>query len=132
MSENKNYEMGKDELYGKRQNVAAIIGRAAFPPENKDSGKIIDYFEIPDELAKELSENLIKQSIRQGILENVIGDPVKYEAAEKLLIPVVAKIDAIKVNITRNFVPAKYRSDKYQWNYDGYEIDGNKVQILKA
>lgn len=129
MSENKNYETDKDELEGIRQNVASILGPEAF---KKDSGKIIDYFEIPDELAKELSENLIKQSIRQGILENVINDPAKYEAAEKLLIPVVAKIDAIKVNITRNFVPAKYRSDEYQWNYDGYEIDGNKVQILKA
>lgn len=97
-----------------------------------DKKGVIDYFEIPVELAKELSENLIKQSIRQGILRDLVNDPVKYEAAEKLLIPITSKIEAIKVNITRNYVPDKYRSEKYVWNYDGYEVDGNEVQILEA
>lgn len=92
---------------------------------------VIDYFEIPDELAKELSDNLIKQTIRQRTLAELVNDPDKYDAAEKLLIPVVSKVEAIKVQITNKYVPEKYRSNEYMWNYDGYEIDKNKVQIHK-
>lgn len=93
--------------------------------------KVIDWFEIPDTLAKELSELLIKQTIRERLLMQLVGEPEKYEEAEKLLIPITAKIEAIKVKITKEYIPAKYNARKYMWNYDGYEIDGNRVQIIE-
>ena len=40
--------------------------------------------------------------------------------------------EAIKKKITRDYVPEHYRSAQYMWNYDGYEIDGNNVQILET
>lgn len=100
-------------------------------PVEENKNQVIDTFEIPDELAKELSENLIKQTIRQRTLQELIEDPVKYEAAEKLLIPVVSRVEAIKLKITKEYVPDKYNSIQYMWNYDGYEVDGNRVQIIK-
>ena len=92
---------------------------------------VIDFFEIPGDLARELSESLTKQTIRERLLLQLVSEPDKYEAAEKLLIPVTAKIEAIKVKITKEFVPAKYRSNRYMWNYDGYSIDQNKVQVIE-
>lgn len=94
--------------------------------------KVIDYFEIPDELAKELSELLTKQTIREKLLLQLVDQPDKYEDAEKLLIPITARIEAIKVKITKEYIPEKYVSSKYMWNYDGYEVDQNKVQIINA
>ena len=100
--------------------------------ENKEKvQKVIDYFEIPDDLARELSELLTKQTIRERLLLQLVNDPDKYEAAEALLIPITAKIEAIKVKITKEFVPAKYNARRYMWNYDGFEVDGNKVQIIE-
>lgn len=92
---------------------------------------VIDYFEIPEDLARELSELLTKQTIRERSLAQVIGEPEKYEEAEKLLIPVVSRIEAIKVRITKEYVPEKYNSIRYMWNYDGWEVDRNKVQIIE-
>ena len=93
---------------------------------------IVGSFEIPEELAKELSELLTKQTIRERLLIQLIEDPVKYEQAEAMLIPITAKIEAIKIKITNTFVPDQYRSAKYIWNYDGWEVDGCKVQVLTA
>lgn len=115
---------------------AVIIHVRYVDPESygnvENDSDIIDWFEIPDELAKSLSEDLTKMSIRQRMLDDFILDAAKYEAAEKLLVPIVQSVEAKKVLITRQYVPEIYRSEAYQWNYDGYEIDGNKVQILKA
>lgn len=93
---------------------------------------IIDYFTIPDELAMELSNLLTKQTIRERLLSQVVNDPVRYEKVEKMLAPITDKIEAIKTKITKEFIPSKYNSPEYIWNYDGYSIDGNKIQILKA
>lgn len=93
---------------------------------------IVGYFEIPDELAKELSELLIKQSIRQRVLTEVVGNAEKYEAAEDNLIPVVRRVEAIKIQITKHYVPKQYDSIDYVWNYNGYEISGNKVELIKV
>ena len=93
--------------------------------------KVIDYFEIPEDLARELSESLTKQTIRERLLLQLVGEPDKYEQAEKLLIPITAKVEAIKIKITKEFVPAKYNARKYMWNYDGYAIDQNRVQIIE-
>ena len=93
--------------------------------------RIVDQFEIPEELAKELSELLTKQVIRERILLQVIDDDEKYEKAESMLIPVTSKIEAIKLRITKDHVPTKYMNQKYIWNYDGYEVSGNKVDIFE-
>lgn len=93
--------------------------------------QLVDTFEIPENIAKELSDLLAKQSIRERVLASVIGDPEKYEELEKQLIPVVQKIDALKTKITEEFVPDKY-DEHYVWNYNGFEVSGTKVQIYKA
>ena len=96
------------------------------------SQQIIDYFEIPEELAKELSDLLTKQSIRERIASQLVDQPEKYEEAEKLLIPVTRRIEALKIKITKEYIPDQYNSSKYMWNYDGYDVDGNRVQIINA
>ena len=93
--------------------------------------KVIDYFEIPDDLAKELSQLITKQTIRERLLLQLVSEPEKYEEAENLLIPITSKIEAIKVRITKEFVPQKYQARRYMWNYDGYTIDQNRVQIIE-
>lgn len=94
--------------------------------------QIVGTFEIPEELAKELSDLLTKQTIRMQVLINVIDQPDKYEIAEKNLIPITRKIEAIKVKITKEYVPDKYDDPKYVWNYDGWDVSENKVQIITA
>ena len=90
-----------------------------------------DTFEIPEEVAKELSELLTKQSIREHLLLNTLNDKEKYDEVERQLIPIIQKIDAIKNKITNEFVPTQYNSEKYMWNYDGYEISKNVLQIYE-
>lgn len=92
---------------------------------------VIDHFEIPEDLAKELSQLLTKQTIRERLLLQLVGEPDKYEQAENILIPIVSKIEAIKIKITKEFVPTKYNARKYMWNYDGFDIDQNRVQIIE-
>ncbi len=94
--------------------------------------QIVGTFEIPEELAKELSDLLTKQTIRMQVLTNVIDQPDKYEIAEKNLIPITRKVEAIKVKITKEDVPDKYEDPKYVWNYDGWDVSENKVQIITA
>ena len=92
---------------------------------------VIDTFEIPEDLARELSDLLTKQTIRERLSLQVIDDPEKYEIAEERLIPITSQIEAIKVKITKEYVPAKYNSTKYMWNYDGYEVSKNKVDVIE-
>lgn len=92
---------------------------------------VVDYFEIPEELAKELSDLLTKQTIRERMLLQLINEPDKYEKAEEMLVPITARIEAIKIKITKEFVPAKYNSVRYMWNYDGWAVDKNRVQIIE-
>lgn len=92
---------------------------------------VVDYFEIPEELAKELSDLLTKQTIRERMLLQLINEPDKYEKAEEMLVPITARIEAIKIKITKEFVPVKYNSVRYMWNYDGWAVDKNRVQIIE-
>jgi hypothetical protein len=95
--------------------------------------KIIDTFEIPVELAKELSEIMAKHGIRMNLLMNLVNDPEKYDEAERLLIPIAQKFDALKLKVTREYVPAKYKtSDRYIWNYNGWEMAENRVEIIDS
>lgn len=88
-------------------------------------------FEIPEELAKELSTLLAKQTIKEHLLENIISDKDKFDEVESQLVPIIQKIDAIKNKITSEYVPEQYRSEKYSWNFDGYEVSGNLLQIYE-
>ncbi|MCM1233501.1 MAG: hypothetical protein NC489_25580 [Ruminococcus flavefaciens] len=96
-------------------------------PENKL--KVIDTFEIPDELAHELSDLLTKQVIKERLLLQLLNDPEKYEQVENMLVPITARIEAIKFKISNEYVPDHYRFAKYQWNYNGYEIDANRLDV---
>lgn len=91
---------------------------------------VVAEFTIPEELAQELSDLLVKQTIRERVLVQLVDQPEKYEEAEKLLIPITRKIEAIKVKITKEYVPEKFNSAQYMWNYDGYDISENRVQIV--
>lgn len=91
--------------------------------------ELIGQFTIPEELAKELSDLLTKQTIREKLLLQVIDDPVKYDQVESLLLPIVSKIEAIKIKITNEFVPDEYRNPLYTWNYDGWEVAGSTVHV---
>lgn len=93
--------------------------------------QVVDNFEIPEDLAKELSELLVKQTIRERILLQLVADPDKFEEVEKSLVPITAKIEAIKNRITKEFVPEEYNSTKYMWNYESWEVARNKVQIIE-
>jgi hypothetical protein len=93
--------------------------------------KVIDYFEIPVDLAKELSELLTKQAITEKLLLQVLGDDEKYEHVEAKLTPIVEKIEAIKIKVTKEYVPKKYNSIKYTWNYNGFTVSENKVEIIE-
>lgn len=93
--------------------------------------QVIDNFEIPEDLAKELSELLVKQTIRERILLQLVTDPDKFEEVEKSLIPITSKIEAIKNRITKEFVPDEYNSTKYMWNYESWEVARNKVQVIE-
>ena len=94
--------------------------------------EVVDLFEIPDALAQELSELLTKQMIRERILIQVVGDNDKFAEIEKSLIPITSRIEFIKNKITTEYVPEKYSSNKYMWNYESYEIAKNQVQIIRV
>lgn len=99
--------------------------------EEKTKNGIIEMVPIPEDMARELSDLLIKQTIRERVLVQLVGQPDKYDEAEKMLMPIVAKIEAIKVKITREHIPAKFNDEKYVWNFNGYEIDGAAVEIIE-
>lgn len=99
---------------------------------NEQTQKVVGHFDIPEELAKELSELLLKQSIRERVLTQIaISQPEKFDEVEGALIPISSRIEAIKVKITKEYVPEAYRSPRYVWNYNGWEIDKNSLEIVE-
>lgn len=97
--------------------------------EPKNLQVLVGHVEIPDALAHRLSDLLVKQTIRERLLREVMDDVNKYEQAEALLIPITEEIEAIKVKITRECIPDEYNDPQYTWNYNGYEVDGNSIEI---
>lgn len=93
--------------------------------------EVLQTFTIPEELAQRLSNLLVTQTIRERLLATLIGKP-EYEQVEQSLIDLITEIDKLKNQITTEYVPPEYRSEEYQWNYDGYGISGNVVSILYA
>ena len=91
--------------------------------------EVIDTFMIPEEIAKKLSDLLVTQSTRERLLVNLIGKP-EYDQVERSLVDIISQIDTLKNIITSDYVPSAYRSEEYQWNYDGYGISGTVVQIM--
>ena len=92
---------------------------------------VIDTFEIPEELGRELTELLAKQVINDRILSSVADQPEKYQTVMNAQIGIQRNIDRIKWVITEEYVPDEYRSDRHSWNYNGYDIAANKVDIIK-
>jgi hypothetical protein len=92
---------------------------------------VISDFEIPNELARNLSDLLTTQSVRQNIASTLVGTD-KYDMAEKKLIEVTKEVDALKNKITNEYVPKEFRDEAYVWNYNGYDIAKNKIDILIA
>ena len=88
-------------------------------------------FEIPEELAKHLSILLVKEKVRKELLSNLIGNKSKFEEVEQLLIEVSSEVEKIKYDITTLYVPEKYRSEEFIWDYNGFEIDKNILTIYK-
>lgn len=94
-----------------------------------NQGKVIDTFEIPDELASELDNLLLEyQFISEQHMRST--DASKLENYSKDAISLLRKINNLKFKITSEYVPLKYQSDKYSWNYEGYDVATNIVQIL--
>lgn len=93
--------------------------------------EVLQTFTIPEELAEHLSNLLVTQSIRERLLASLVGKP-EYEQVEQSLIALITEIDKLKNQITTEYVPPEYRSEEYQWNYDGYGISGNVISILYA
>ena len=92
----------------------------------------VSSFKIPEEMAKELSELLIQQSIRERLLIQLVDNEAgKYNAMEKLLVEIETKINSIKNIITTTHVPEEFRSEKFIWNYDGWDISGNTCFIYE-
>ena len=89
-------------------------------------------FEIPEELAKHLSILLVKEKVRKELLSNSIGDKNKFEEVEQFVVEVSSEVEKIKHDITTLYVPEKYRSEEFVWDYNGFEIDNNIVTIYKA
>ena len=92
---------------------------------------IVETVEIPESIAKRLSTLLIKQSIRHRLLNEAVGDKSKFEQLEDLLIPIEEEISAVKNEITEKFIPEDFRSERFIWNYNGFEIDNNHISIYK-
>lgn len=92
---------------------------------------VIDRFEIPEELGLELTELLAKQVINDRILSSVADQPEKYQTVMNAQIDIQRNIDRIKWLITEQYVPDCYSSDRYSWNYNGYDIAANKVEIIE-
>lgn len=91
---------------------------------------VVEYVEVPEELAQELSELLTKQTIRERLLMQNLNDVDAFEKIEALLVPITAKIEALKVKITSQHIPEKYQFERYIWNYEGWEVAQNRIQII--
>ena len=96
--------------------------------------QLIGQFDIPEDMAKELSDLLARKTIKEDVMVNLAKNKnfEEFEVVENDLIPVIQKIEAIKNSITANYVPDEYKSEKYVWNYDGYEVDGCTIHIYTA
>jgi len=86
-------------------------------------------FEIPEEIAKRLSILLVKEKVRRELLSNLVGNKSKFEEVEQLLVEVSSEVEKIKYDITTLYVPEKYRSEEFIWDYNGFEIDKNILTI---
>lgn len=92
----------------------------------------IDTFEIPIEIAKELSTLTGKEKIRKDLLLSSINNEEVFNRIEKELIVIMEQLECMKQKITDEYVPDKYRSEKYSWMYNGWEIDKNNVGIVNS
>lgn len=88
-------------------------------------------FKISEDLARKLSDCLIKKNIYMEAFTQVIPDIDKCKYIEKQLLDLENEITSLKSLITEQ-VPDLYRSDDYEWKYNGYAVDGTTVRIYKV
>ncbi len=91
---------------------------------------VVDTFTIPEDIAKRLTELMAIQVINDRILASVADQPDKYDALILSQVKIQREFDQIKYKITDEFVPDKYRDQKYSWNYNGYDVAQNTVEIV--
>lgn len=93
---------------------------------------VIDTFTIPDDIAKRLTELMATQVINDRILASVANQPDKYDALILSQVKIQREFDQLKYRITEEYVPDEYRDQKYSWNYNGYDVAQNTVEIVMS
>ena len=86
-------------------------------------------FDIPEELGKQLTKAMTLRDIRSNMLTAAIGNP-GYLEMESLLVEAEQDLNRLKTIVTRDYVPAEYANERYQWNYPGFEASGTTVYIM--
>lgn len=90
---------------------------------------VIDTFEIPDEMARELDRLIVQVDIMKDMLAASVGNEANFNKLQEKLVPLQSRYTTIKNLITYQYVPGKYNSESYSWNYPGYELSGNTCWI---
>lgn len=93
---------------------------------------VIDTFEIPDEMARELDRLIIQVDIMKDMLAANVIDDGRFDKLQEKLIPLQSRYTTLKNLITYQYVPSKYNSENYSWNYPGYELTGNTCWIQRT
>lgn len=93
---------------------------------------VIDTFEIPDEMAKELDQLITRVGIMKDILAANVNNQAAYDKLEAKLMPLQSRYSTIKSAITYQYVPAKYNSNDFSWVYPGYDLAGNICWIERT
>ena len=88
-------------------------------------------FEIDESIANKLSDALTRKKILMEAYVQSIGDIQKSHLLENKLVNVETTIDRCK-SIISGMIPDEYRSDRYEWIYNGWIIDGCRVSIYEV
>lgn len=94
----------------------------------------VDTVELPEEIASNLLDNLTKYKVILDAYVNVAdsNDPVKAGAITDHLVAVSQDIEWIKKHITEEYIPDKYRSDAFIWEFNGTIRGDNKISIYST
>lgn len=93
---------------------------------------VIGTFTIPEDIAKRLTELMATQVINDRILASVADQPEKYDTVILSQVKIQREFDQLKYRITEEYVPDEYRDQKYSWNYNGYDVAQNTVEIVMS
>lgn len=95
---------------------------------------LVDTVELPEDIAANLLNNLTKYKVIMDAYIKVVddNDPVKINAIESNLVAVSQDIEWIKRHITEEYIPDKYRSDAFIWEFNGAIRGDNKISIYST